>query len=376
MSAGKLFNRLLRVIILIFLFAQTSLADNPQTVAQTQTKIKQLDQQINTLKQTLEKAADKKGLLTQELAKNEKEIATTAGKLQVIQRELTIKQQKVNTLKQHINELNQKLTNEQKLLVEHLRVRYKMGEYQPIKWIINQNDLFSMSRLLTYHQYLASSRQQMINKIATMQKYLADNHAILKTEIEGKRTLREKVHAAQETLKRNQKNHAIIMQSLTSDIQNKQQVLLEYERNKENLSRLLKTLTSQSNLYIQPKHPFVQMRHKLRRPVQTDKAKAQKMNQGITFFASEGAPVYAIYPGKVVFSDWLNGYGLLVIIDHGQGYMTLYAHNESLYKKTGTAVYQGEQIAAVGHTGGIKQNGLYFEIRRHGKAIPPLDWLS
>ena len=84
----------------------------------------------------------------------------------------------------------------------------------------------------------------------------------------------------------------------------------------------------------------------------------------------------AVYSGKVVFSDWLKGYGLLLIIDHGQGFMTLYAHNQTLFKQKGDTVTQGIQIASVGHTGGLKQNGLYFEIRQYGKAIPPLKWLG
>jgi septal ring factor EnvC (AmiA/AmiB activator) len=100
------------------------------------------------------------------------------------------------------------------------------------------------------------------------------------------------------------------------------------------------------------------------------------MNQGLIFFAHEGTPVSAVSSGKIVFSDWLKGYGLLLIIDHGRGFMTLYAHNESLFKQKGDQVKQGEQIATVGHTGGIKENGLYFEIRQRGKVIPPLRWLS
>ena len=100
------------------------------------------------------------------------------------------------------------------------------------------------------------------------------------------------------------------------------------------------------------------------------------MNQGVTFFAKEGAPVLAVHSGKVVFSDWLNGYGLLLILDHGDGFMTLYANNEALFKQKGDSVTQGDQIATVGHSGGIKQNGLYFEVRQRGKAISPLAWMS
>ena len=137
---------------------------------------------------------------------------------------------------------------------------------------------------------------------------------------------------------------------------------------------LLKPLSQQS--ITQAQKPFRTMYKKLPRPIQTRSRSLQKMNQGVTFFADEGTPVTAVYPGTVVFSDWLKGYGLLLIIDHGQGFMSLYAHNESLFKKKGQTARQNEQIASVGHSGGIKQNGLYFEIRLRGKAVPALDWLS
>ena len=118
------------------------------------------------------------------------------------------------------------------------------------------------------------------------------------------------------------------------------------------------------------------MKHKLPLPVHVNRKKIDKLNQGLMFFSKEGSSVDSIYAGKVVFSDWLKGYGLLIIIDHGSGYLSLYAHNQSLFKQKGEVVEQGEQIATVGHSGGIKQNGLYFEIRHRGKTISPQQWLS
>jgi septal ring factor EnvC (AmiA/AmiB activator) len=93
-------------------------------------------------------------------------------------------------------------------------------------------------------------------------------------------------------------------------------------------------------------------------------------------FAGEGDAVTAVLPGKIVFTDWLKGYGYLLIIDHGHGLMTLYAHNKTLLKHKGDIVTQGEKIASVGHSGTIKKNGLYFEVRRQGKATSPLAWLA
>lgn len=361
-------------LIFIFLLLNHAYATNHQTTIQTQNKLKQLNKQISNLKLGLAHVADKKSLLNQELANTEKRIDSTIQALQTLERDIESKQQKVNTLERKILELNQLIKQQQDLLAEHIRIRFKMGEYEPIKWLINQNDFLAMNRLLTFHQYLAYFRQDMIAKIVNTKKLIAQNQETLNLAMDEQRTLRKKLSTHQDKLEHSKKYHATIIQSLNHDIRNKQQTLADYENNKEKLSQLLTTLIAQTNQF--PQQPFTQMRHKLPFPVHVPKINLQKMNQGITFFADEGLPVYAVHAGKIVFSDWLNGYGMLLIIDHGQGFMSLYAHNQSLNKRKGSFVQQGEQIASVGHTGGIKQNGLYFEIRQHGKAIPPLDWLS
>ncbi|MDP1602808.1 MAG: peptidoglycan DD-metalloendopeptidase family protein [Legionella sp.] len=366
----------LRTILIILALTSLAFALCAETasVTQTKTKLRQLDAQISKLKQTLNSAHDKRGLLNQELAENEKQIGTGIQKLHHIQKDMDSKRQKISGLQQRVNELNKQLSTQQQLLADHIRIRYKMGEYQPVKWILNQDDPYSISRLITFHQYLVRSRQHIIAEIDMTKKSLTENQNNLKQEIENQRALQKQLHVHQEQLEHNKNYHTAVIQSLNNDIQSKQLILNEFERNKENLSRLLKTLSVQSVSY--SKQPFVNMRHKLTPPVREARQSFKKMNQGVTFFAGEGAPVYAVYSGKIVFSDWLNGYGLLLIIDHGQGFMTLYAHNQSLFKHKGTTVLQGQQIAAVGHSGGIKQNGLYFEVRQRGKAVPPLDWLS
>ena len=99
------------------------------------------------------------------------------------------------------------------------------------------------------------------------------------------------------------------------------------------------------------------------------------LNNGVIFKAKEGSQIQAVFDGKVVFSDWLKGFGLLIIINHGHGYMTLYANNQALYKKLGDQVRHGELIATLGHSGGHIDNGLYFEIRHNGTPLNPLQWL-
>ncbi|MDR3441704.1 MAG: peptidoglycan DD-metalloendopeptidase family protein [Legionella sp.] len=341
---------------------------------QTQSKLKQLNAQINNLKQTLNSAQDKRGVLNKELSATEKQIGTGIRDLRTIQSNINNKANKISSLQNQVNQLNQELITQQQLLARHIRARYQMGEYQPLKWLLNQDDPYAVSRILTYYQYIVKSRQELIKQIDTTRSAINESKEVLKNELLANQQFKTEMTQHQKLLEQNKNYHTTVIKSLNNEIQDKQHILDEVQKNKENLGSLLHTLSQQS--VTQASKPFNQMHKKLPLPVQTQSRSLQKMNQGVTFFAEEGAVVTAVYPGKVVFSDWLKGYGLLLIIDHGQGYMTLYAHNESLFKRKGQSVRQSEQIASVGHSGGIKQNGLYFEIRLRGKAIPPLGWLS
>ncbi|HAZ7571967.1 peptidoglycan DD-metalloendopeptidase family protein [Legionella sp. PATHC032] len=364
----------LALVLILFFCNGLEAKTAPNSITQTQAKLKQLDAKINKLKQVLANAQDKRTVLNQELGSTEKQIGEGIRKLRIIQANMSAKEKSIAELQGKINHLNERLLTQQEMLANHVRARYQMGEYQPLKWLINQDEPFKINRILTYYQYIIRSRQQLIDEIARTRQTLNDNKTKLGNELAENKQLQFKLSQNQQQLEQNKRYHSTLIQSIDNDIQNNQQSLKDFQKDRDNLSHLLKSLSQQS--VIQNGKPFTGMRKKLPLPVQTTGRSLRRMNQGVTFFADEGSIVTAVYPGKVVFSDWLKGYGLLLIIDHGQGFMTLYAHNQSLFKRKGQIVQQNEQIASVGHTGGIKQNGLYFEIRQRGKAVNPLDWLS
>ena len=361
-------------LISCLMLLTTNAQADPANMNQTKAKLQQLETKIGNLKRTLSSAQDKSSLLNKELSDIEKKIGIGVHQLRNTEHDLELKQHKIADLQRQISALNEKLQTQQHLLAKHLRARYTMGEYQPLKWLLNQDTPYTTNRLLTYYQYLVQSRQHIISDIQLTQKNLTASQNKLQQEIKEQQQLQQQINNDQQKLGQDKLYSTAIIQSLNQDIRSKQQTLEAFQHNKENLSTLLKTLTQQSIL--QTKRPFTSMYKKLPRPVAIGGNHLKNMNQGIIFFANEGAPVTAVFPGKVVFSDWLNGYGLLLIIDHGRGFMTLYAHNQSLFKQKGDIVDEGAQIATVGHSGGLKQNGLYFEIRQGGKAIPARGWLS
>lgn len=358
--------------LLVFLFKSTQA--EPTALIQTKSKLKQLDVKISHLQHVLNSAHDRTTLLSRELAKTEKSISSSVHQLHNIQQTMEEKQHKITGLEKQTSMLREQLTAQQSLLAKHIQARYTTGEYQPLKWLLNQDDPVITSRLLTFYQYIIKSRLQAIAHVQDTQHQLTMSLNTLQQEIINQQHLQDALKQQQQKLEQAKLYNTAIIQTLNKDIQNKQVTLKEYQQNKEALSQLLASLIKQS--IQQPSQPFAYTRTKLPRPIRGSGINLQKVNQGIVFYAREGTPVSAVYSGKVVFSDWLKGYGLLLIIDHGRGFMTLYAHNQSLFKQKGELVVQGEQIASVGHSGGLKQNGLYFEIRRSGKAIPPLTWLS
>ena len=367
---------LLYSFLLIACGAEAQTAD----MYQTKSKLKQLETKISDLQRTLNSAHDKNGILNQKLSSTEKKISIGVQQLRTTQQNRENKQHKIALLQQQVNALNEQLHTQQHTLAKHIRTRYTMGEYQPLKWLLNQDNPYTTSRLLTFYQYIIQSQQHTIDTIQVTRKNIALSQANLQQEIDEQQQLQQQLNKNQQLLEQDKLDSTAIIHSLNQDIQSTQQTLNDYQQNKENLSRLLTTLMQQS--LIQTQHPLVYQQKmmfqqkKLPRPVGVKGNNLQKLNQGIVFFANEGTPVTAVSPGKIVFSDWLKGYGLLIIIDHGQGFMTLYAHNQSLFKQKGETVYQGEQIASVGHSGGLKKNGLYFEIRQRGKPVSPLKWLS
>ena len=347
-------------------------------ILQTKTKLNELQNKINTLQQTLHVAHDKHKALHDELAKTEKNMLESSRKLHILEQSMQHSETKTKALEQQISVLTLQLNKEQQRLRMHIQARYKLGESQPIKWLFNQDDPHAINRVLTYHEYVLQSRQTLINQMNQTKASLKRNEDSLNQELQAQKNRQQQLNQHQLVYEQDKRYHTAILQTLQKDIQNKQQTLDDYKRDQANLSRILATLMLQQQRH--KNHytvfPLFQAQSKMAAPVRVEKNSIQNMNQGVIFFAPFGTPVKAVLPGRVVFTDWLKGYGLLLILDNGRGLMTLYAHNQSLFKKKGDTVTQGEQIASVGHSGTIKQNGLYFEIRRRGKAVPPLAWLS
>lgn len=345
-----------------------------RAITQTKSQLKQIESKMSQLQRHIDRTHDKQSLINKELSNTEKQLHQGAAQIKKTQQAMINKQQRMTALAQQIKLLSDQLHNQQALLAQHIRAHYKINASQPTNKLLNADKLKSTDRLLTFNQYLVRSRQHTIENISKIRASLIFNQNKYHQELMTQEHLQKELNKRQQTFDNDKQYRTSLIAALNREIQGQQQTLLTYKRNKANLSKILTVLAQKS--VIQTRHPFTRMRRKLQKPVATNAQGIKKINQGVVFFSNEGSPVSSIFPGKVVFADWLNGYGFLLIIDHGRGSMTLYGNNKTLLKHKGDVVNQGEKIALVGRSGTLKENGLYFEIRQRGKAVNPLEWMS
>ncbi len=365
--------RRLGLSISLLILSGTCHTEN-QSMSQTQNKLKQLENKMSQLQQHISNSHIKQDKVKKELSILEKKIHDGTAQLKKIQLIIENKQQQIIELQKKIDTLDITLHNQQHLLGKQIYARYKISHATSTEWLFNQDAPYRMNHLLTLHHYLLQSRKKNLAEIRKIKQNLDVEQSIRQNELANQEQLQQQLGKLQKEWDSNKQKQTNLLTLLARDISRQQNTLTTYQQNKQNLSRLLSSLNQKS--LVQNRHPFNQMRKKLKKPISVNHHGFQKLNQGIIFFADEGTPVSSVFSGKIVFSNWLNGYGLLLIIDHGKGFMTLYGNNSSIIKHKGDIVYQDEKIATVGRNSTLKKSGLYFEIRHRGKAINPLEWVN
>jgi septal ring factor EnvC (AmiA/AmiB activator) len=348
-------------------------AETPR-VSQTQNELKALEQKMHVLEDRLSLAHNKQSILNQELVKVERNFTINQKALQNTQLAMKQQQQQIDMLQLEVNQLTHQLAQQQNLLARQIQMRYQMKAHHPIHVFFDGTAPALISRRLMQYRYIIDARKKAINRVLETKKTLDVKEKTLRETLLVQQQLHKTLHHHQQQIDHDRQYRLKLISTLKTDIQQKQQTLITYQRNKANLSRILTTLVQQSLL--QTRHPLSQLRRKLQAPVVSTRQHTKKYQQGILFEVPQGSPVHTIADGKVIFSQALNGYGLLLIIDHGWGYMSLYANNQSLLKHKGDVVRANDIIAKVGSGNTQSKNGLYFEIRHRGKVVNPLEWLS
>jgi septal ring factor EnvC (AmiA/AmiB activator) len=376
-------------VLLFFILYQPLIghADNNPDAPVYQQKLDRLQQSILKIQEHLKDTRSHRGHTLTELQQLESEISLNAIALKQTKAKIKSTYDLISQLRNSLDLLNRQLKKQKFILGEQLRAAYALGAQQNMKMLLNQQDPAEMGRIQAYFDYFNKAReteiQQFIQSIDSKQQQELELAQSLNTQKEALDTRKKQERTLQkQRLKRNQ-----LLAQLNEKIANQEQTLtgLESSRNKiEDLLRSLGQLLADIPATPGDKKPFKQQKGLLPWPVKGPFLAhfGQSRNQGdlkwkgVLIGSSYGNPVHSVSHGRIAFSDWLQGYGFIIIIDHGDGYMSLYGHNESLFKQTGDWVNAGEVIATTGDSGGQPDPGLYFEIRSRGKPIDPFQWCT
>lgn len=350
-----------------------SLWASASNMEETRYKLNQIEQKINQLQGSIKNTEFKKKSETHALMELNAKINQEQMKQDRVLHQITETEIQVHRLQKQQEQLKKNQEALQKKLKKYLLNYYKINKSSAFTKIIQQSNPKEIERTITFYEYLFKSQQKLIQEIHHSEQSINENKNQMRQEWFKKQKLLLELKKNQSELEKLKPKQMSMIYQLNLSIKEQAQILNQYLINKSSLADLLMSLTKESLL--QTKHSLSSMQGKIIHPVKSDAKDQSPTDQGLIFMVAQGTPVQAVYSGKVVFSHWLNGYGLLIIIDHGWGFMSLYANNSSLLLPEGAIVNQGDFIAKVGHSGEFKKNGLYFELRHHGKALAAHKWL-
>lgn len=358
-----------------------------QAAAPLDTKKEELQQirgRINDLQSELKSAKDQQSELNKKLQTVEQKIGRLARHLRVLAGSLGRQKKQLQQLQQKRTKQEAELETHRSLLSRQIRTAYAMGRQERIKILLNQQDPATISRVMAYYDYFNQARTEQLALIQKLIAGLQETEADLISETDRLEELQAKQLQQQDELKQVQLARHEVIKSLSAKISSKGQELGGLKKNERQLKSLMQRL--QQELSAPPAEsvahkPFHALKGRLPWPSKGRLAARFGMAKGaglrwdgVVIAGKEGQEVQAVHHGRVAFADWLRGFGLLLIIDHGNGYMSLYGHNQSLFKEAGDWVQPGEVIALVGNSGGRLESGVYFSIRKKGKPVNPKKW--
>lgn len=338
-------------------------------------------QSVQSLLSTIEKdySAAEKSLKNTEI-----EYGQLKKQLTAIEFELTTLEEKETLLRTEIKTLNSKKQQQQQALAAELTLLYQLPKEDVIKQILNQQDLSDQVRLSQYYQSLQQARLERLQQyqsnlkkieqasqqlLSVKQQRSLTKEQLFKTQAMLKTTLNKRSNALA-SIDQNLNNHKRQLEHLNSEREVLLKNLAKWQASYKQTSRALAAISPAKGALSWP------VSGKILHAFGSQYPGSHRQRKGIFIKTGSGQPVRAIFEGKVIFANWLRGYGLLCILEHSQGVFSLYGHNASLAVKLGDYVSKDERIATTGQSGGLEQAGLYFEIRQKGQPKDPITWLS
>ena len=368
----------------VLLTVQTIGAQSART-ADSEAELAAVRKQINALQSRVARQATQRDESARALREIELSIAAGTGKLEQLRRQLAEQQARQRSLAQETRGANQRLDAERDALGRQVRMSYMTGREEIFKLLLSQESPANLGRMLVYYDYFNRARSERIGvvsaEIQTLQR-LDEEAAQMRAELAK---LEQAQSAEVAGLASSRDERRALLAKVDAGIADANSKIGGLRAEERRLTELVEQLTELlAGFPVSSEESFARLKGRLTWPVQGkisgDYGKPRGGGpmrwNGVLLEAAQGTTVRAVYHGRVAYSDWLQGLGLLIIVDHGEGFMSLYGHNEALLKESGDWVEPGEALAQVGDTGGQAQPALYFEIRQNGEPVNPHQWIA
>lgn len=368
-------------VLALFIAGHAHARDDAST---TRADLDRLRQQIEALRRSLDADRGQESALRDALRRTERDVGGLNRSLRATLAELRARNRDLDRLQADRRRQEAALAEQRELLARQLRASHALGHQGHLKLLLSQRNPADVGRTLTYYDYLNRARSTHIARVASGLAALQGTHMAITQQKEQLQALSQSQQQQKEGIEQSVAERRQVLATLNAGIRDKEKQLQQMSDDAKRLERLVAGLQRIDRA--PGKHDgraaFSALKGKLSWPVDgpikagfgAARPPGRMKWNGVLIAAAEGAEVRSIAHGRVVFADWLRGFGLLMIVDHGDGYMSLYGHNQSLFRDVGDLVAPGEIIAAVGNSGGRDQAALYFEVRHNGVPRNPALW--
>jgi len=388
------------LLILIFSFNFSSLPAGETEDAKN--NLNKIQKQIDLIDKEIKKNTKVKKGLNKSLKKHEKEISATKKEIYKVKKKQKSNKKKLASLNKKLKKLELEMLKRKKLQSEILYQSYikpKPGYLQLFLEGINPNEV---SRQINYIGFLTKAQNENILELNKIRENISSTKKSTKKILKNVTQLRKKKEKNAKKLEKRKKAKKITLSKISKKLKSQKSKKQKLQQDEKKLSNLVKNLmlklkAEEKKRRVEKKEitdkkkivdieaykiNFAKLKKKLKLPIKgkiIHKYNSKRRDtgtrwKGLFIKAKEGSNVTSVASGQVVFSDWLRGFGNIIIIDHGKSYMSLYGNNDSLLKQKGEYIKGGDVIALSGNSGGNKNNGLYYELRHNGKPFNPLKW--
>ena len=352
---------------------------------QQQARLEKLDRSISKLEKKLRSRDKQKDSLQNELKKVEVEASQLKGNLRKLGKEIRTVVAELSILRHQETDLQARIVQQADVIAEQIAAAHKLGDQEPIKLLLNQENPQQLARVFKYYDYFLQARSEKIASYMNDVESLTEVIARISSQQLALKRSQSDLKSGQEKLRGRVAKRSVTLKQLDASLVSDKKKLGSLQRERSELEEILSAVEEAVADMTLPRNykPFLSRKGTLSWPLKGRVAHSYGSQrsgelrwEGWLISASAGAAVNAVHNGRIVFSNYLRGFGLLAIVDHGDGYMTLYAHNQELLKDTGDWVQSNELVARAGDTGGLNKPALYFEIRSQGKPADPKVWLE